>query len=366
MGFTPNLIEMWVLYGVGSMMIAARAFVRTKLVGVRGYRVDDYLVWLAWMVYTTVTVIANVFIIVAQGKHTSLLTPEQRKAITAQESEAWSYGSKIFLAGFYSSAVVIWILKFNMLFFYQRLVDGHWVKRAIYPVMGLVAASAVAIILTFTLTCIPFHKLWQVYPDPGWLCTPRNKVTFYTVLGFNLLTDLFVLLIPIPIVLPLQITILHKIGLIMLFGLGIFCMLASILRVVLVFKLNQHGASAMWALREVFVAVFVGQAPMVFPILRRKFWQGVYSSNSGIGTHDSRGYEHHQLGTFSGRKPKDPYSVTQIVNNIADRSESQEEIIKHDDPAGSKAAYKTGFHRGETENTGLSEHRSNRPYERVP
>lgn len=49
MDFTPDLIEIWTLYGVGTLMIAARIFVRTKLVGVRGYSPDDYLIWLAWV-----------------------------------------------------------------------------------------------------------------------------------------------------------------------------------------------------------------------------------------------------------------------------------------------------------------------------
>lgn len=49
MDFTPNLVEIWTLYGVGTLMIAARIFVRTKMVGIRGYSPDDYLVWLAWV-----------------------------------------------------------------------------------------------------------------------------------------------------------------------------------------------------------------------------------------------------------------------------------------------------------------------------
>jgi hypothetical protein len=44
--------------------------------------------------------------------------------------------------------------------------------------MGFILASAVAVILTFTLTCRPFHKLWQVYPDPG--CTSKSQIlNFY-------------------------------------------------------------------------------------------------------------------------------------------------------------------------------------------
>jgi hypothetical protein len=51
MDFTPNLAEIWTLYAVGTIMIGARVFVRTKLVGIQGYRADDYLVWLTWVRY---------------------------------------------------------------------------------------------------------------------------------------------------------------------------------------------------------------------------------------------------------------------------------------------------------------------------
>ncbi|KAJ4018271.1 hypothetical protein NW761_015059 [Fusarium oxysporum] len=185
---------------------------------------------------------------------------------------------------------------------------------------------------------MPFHKIWQVYPDPGWLCTPQNKATFYTVLILNILTDLCILLIPIPVLLPMQISTIRKVGLIILFSMGIFCMLAAVLRVVLIFKLNQQGVSAMWSMREDFVAIFVGQAPMVYPILKRRFWQGNYGDGTGLS--DSKkggGYEHHQMSTFSSRKPRDPYSVTHIGATVVDKSESQEEIIKQ---TGANASYK--------------------------
>jgi len=39
-----QLAEIWFLYGIGILMIAARVFCRTELVGWSGYQPDDYLV----------------------------------------------------------------------------------------------------------------------------------------------------------------------------------------------------------------------------------------------------------------------------------------------------------------------------------
>lgn len=118
------------------------------------------------MVYSNVTVMAHVFIAVAQGKHTSMLTPAQRENMPVSERPSWEFGSQIFLAGFFSYAIIVWTLKFNMLFFYRRVVRGTTVERAVIPALAFVGVTGVAVVLTFTLMCIPFHKLWQVYPDP--------------------------------------------------------------------------------------------------------------------------------------------------------------------------------------------------------
>lgn len=63
--------------------------------------------------------------------------------------------------------VVIWLLKFNMLFFYRRLVGGLWVERFIKPAFIFVGATAIGVVLVCTTSCIPYHGFWQVYPDPG-------------------------------------------------------------------------------------------------------------------------------------------------------------------------------------------------------
>lgn len=41
---SQQLIEIWILYTIGILIIAARVFCRTKLVGYKNYDWDDYLV----------------------------------------------------------------------------------------------------------------------------------------------------------------------------------------------------------------------------------------------------------------------------------------------------------------------------------
>ncbi|KAG7074676.1 Kinesin-like protein [Colletotrichum scovillei] len=113
MEINPTLLEIWTLYAVATLMIAARVFCRTKQVGVSGFRPDDYIIFFTWSLYTSVCVMATLFALIAQGKHTSLLTPEQRATLPESEFYQWEYGSKNFVAGMIIYATVVWSLKFN-------------------------------------------------------------------------------------------------------------------------------------------------------------------------------------------------------------------------------------------------------------
>lgn len=50
MEINPSIAEIWSLYAIATTMIALRVFCRTKMVGVSGFRPDDYLVFFAWVI----------------------------------------------------------------------------------------------------------------------------------------------------------------------------------------------------------------------------------------------------------------------------------------------------------------------------
>lgn len=98
----------------------------------------------------------------------------------------------------------------------------------------------------------------------------------------------------------------------------------------------------MWSTREDFVAVIVGQAPMLTPLFRRNFWvkAGYATDNSstprkgyrdfgrnngqklndGAGVVDTIGES-----SYNPRKARDPHSITQI-----EMAESQEMTVLND------------------------------------
>ncbi|KAK2048180.1 hypothetical protein LZ31DRAFT_78850 [Colletotrichum somersetense] len=182
---------------------------------------------------------ATFFILVAKGRHTSLLTPEQRTTMPESEFYIWEYGTKNFVAGMSIYAAIVWTLKLNMLFFYRPLVKGQGVEKFVLPVMGLVGATAVATVLIIALTCRPINLMWQIRPDPGENCHPQNKIWFVGILVMNVATDLCIIAIPIPVISLVRASVWRKIGIYFLFSLGVFIMTAAILRVVLTFHVSS-------------------------------------------------------------------------------------------------------------------------------
>lgn len=131
--------------------------------------------------------------------------------------------------------------------------------------------------------------------------------------------------------------------------------------------MKQKGVSALWSLREDCVGIFVGQAPLVTPMLRRKFWVNAgyatgktgstpMSRSRGDAYHRTVG-ESHELRSGTGGvhisrgKASDPYSMT----TLGIGSESQEEIVGKNGVAG-RAGGIVVQHSIDIENSAASHH----------
>ncbi|KAK1758741.1 hypothetical protein QBC47DRAFT_457169 [Echria macrotheca] len=307
------LIETWVLYSVGSLFIFARVVCRWRLIGVENFKADDYLIILAWITYTVMTVAAHIV-----GGHGDLhaLTVDQRQQLSLAPPEAaepFVTGTVWFCVGVATYITFIWLLKINMLILYQRVVNGLWVEKFIIPTMGLVGLTYVAIMMILFLPCRPYDRMWIVFPDQGEFCKPQSFLNMVPPLVMNLITDLCIMAIPAPVILPVRTTVWRKIGLVFLFFAGFFIMTAAILRVVFVLVLGDGPTAAIWSCREDVVAIVVGQAILVRPVFSKKFWTHDFATPS----------EPLSLHKRSGLRRKDPFSVTAALASANSDPESR-------------------------------------------
>ncbi|KAI1108588.1 hypothetical protein F5Y14DRAFT_73803 [Nemania sp. NC0429] len=238
----------------------------------------------------------------------------QRQELPVSERPKWAFGSQVFLAGLTGYVFTIWLIKLNQLFFYKRVLKGLQAQKLIIPAMVLLGVTFIAVVLTIALHCVPLNKVWQVYPDPGENCVPQTKGVFTVVLTLNLLTDLCILTLPIPTLLSMKLHLYKKIGLVVLFSGGAISIVFAILRYTFILNVNTQAISAFWTERELLVATFAGQAPMIYPLFTPKFWTGTLKS---VASHSfsHRNYnrvsaERYELGgrtsAFSGSTSAQP------------------------------------------------------------
>jgi hypothetical protein len=114
----------------------------------------------------------------------------------------------------------VWVIKACMLLTFARMTSGtiylRWIKIvAVWVVLGYVAVQ-----VTISTACRPFTGYWTV-PPPNPQCRMRQHYAIVQAI-FNISTDLSIIAVPIPMVASITLPIKQKIGLRILFNMGIF------------------------------------------------------------------------------------------------------------------------------------------------
>lgn len=124
----------------------------------------------------------------------------------------------------------------------------------------VLAVTFVAVLIANLVECTPLHQHWQVVPDPGPQCR-QGYAHLLTLSAASALTDLLLVVFPVPIVLRGRISTGRKVLLVLLFALGIGTVAVAIYRVPRV--MSEAGYQAVrttWASIEILVATVAANA----------------------------------------------------------------------------------------------------------
>lgn len=106
-----------------------------------------------------------------------------------------------------------------MLFFYHRIFPGR-LFRIVSIVIGLVVILwFIAFIILQIVTCIPLAYLWDK-TIPGGHCISANEVAYYGTSPLDILTNIAILILPIPDLWNLQMQRWKKFAITLIFVLG--------------------------------------------------------------------------------------------------------------------------------------------------
>ncbi|KAL2192432.1 hypothetical protein P885DRAFT_72988 [Corynascus similis CBS 632.67] len=268
--------EAFSLLGIGLFVIGLRLYVRISSAGLKKLYVDDYLMIVATVAYSVETYLAYSVGAFWKGLANNAMSDEQRFLLdpNSEEYRLRVNGSKTQVAGWSTYTFLLWVIKAAMCSFYLRLTDGLAFERRIYAGFVLIVVTWIAVFLSIILGCHPFEKNWQIYPDPGNACQPAiSRIDIFVTVVLNVITDIYLMSIPIPMLWKSSLRPLKKAGLMLLFSGGIFVTAAGILRCVLIITDPINGAqkSGSWAVRETFVAVVTSNLPFISPLIARCF-----------------------------------------------------------------------------------------------
>ncbi|KAI6713624.1 hypothetical protein JHW43_003867 [Diplocarpon mali] len=291
--------EAFTSYAVAVTFTALRTYARIQSVGGRNLQADDYIVWLAILLYTGLTVIAYLTMNYSNALANDSMPPEVRAALdpSSRQYHLRVVGSKLHLAGTTTYMALIFTLKCAMLVFYLRLMDriSRFWRVRIFIGFGIVGVTFAASIITLYTACHPLHKYWQIKPDPGSRCQvaltrPMVWVTFIS----SLITDIYLMLVPLPMLWSTNLRMAKKLAASFVLGAGVFVLICAILKVIYVETDPVDGArlGAQWTMRESFVSVIVTSLPMVFPLLKAWLapWLGSIAGSTKANSNNPTGF----------------------------------------------------------------------------
>ncbi|KAL4763822.1 uncharacterized protein BDW70DRAFT_171914 [Aspergillus foveolatus] len=312
--------ESFTLLGLGLVFIIVRIYVRWTQVGPSNFQLDDFLMPLAGVVFTIEVTLAYLVGSKYDGLTNSYMTDEQRAALDPNSREYYNriMGSKIQVAGWSLYVMVLWLIKGALAVFYSRLTTGlsHLPARVRFAYI-LLGVTYLAVALTLILSCQPMRRFWQINPDPGNLCQPTRSMAYVLVVMIpNVLTDLYLMSIPLPLLWAVKIGIRRKITLMGLFSGAIFIGVAGIIRAVIIITAGPNGAieGSKWACRESFVSIIVSNLPILQPLIRRYASKiglsGLFSNSGGKGSSYKYGGGR---GKGTSRRREGDYPLTSVT-----------------------------------------------------
>ncbi|KAL4862297.1 hypothetical protein BDV12DRAFT_190525 [Aspergillus spectabilis] len=147
------------------------------------------------------------------------------------------------LIGYGKTMLSFWIVyttalafsKIAVLMLYLRLFTGTRLRRfTIALTAGTIATYSLVFVVALILACSPINKGWNG-ELPG-SCMPRTYIYLGTTIA-NTLSDIILILIPIPVVYELCLSFIDKVGIMFMFGVGCSTISVSIVRLATVIPL---------------------------------------------------------------------------------------------------------------------------------
>ncbi|KAF2682951.1 hypothetical protein K458DRAFT_432368 [Lentithecium fluviatile CBS 122367] len=176
----------------------------------------------------------------------------------------------------YCTAVVF--PKLSILASYLRIFLTRGYRRAAYALAVVVVSNGIAGVVTSLASCQPFSARWQGVEYAALHCI--DTVAYWRWISFpNILTDVVMIVLPLPVIWGLQMSQKERIGLTLIFLTGGLGLVTSIIRFTIFFNvkaLTNDGTFvsadlAIWSLVEPGMYLLAACLPTLRPLILKLF-----------------------------------------------------------------------------------------------
>ncbi|CAK7223877.1 hypothetical protein SBRCBS47491_005357 [Sporothrix bragantina] len=177
---------------------------------------DDILIWISFVLSLIPCLCAIIMTKYGLGFHID----------DVSTAEYDKFSLLLFISSLtYVSAFVLAKLSFAV--FYLRVIPTRGFRRLNFVIIGLLIAQGIEETFVVIFSCKPVYKYWTTSAEG----TCLNLLNFYYIsFGVKLLTDLILFLEPIPTLKNLKLPWAKRVGLMVMFSLGLLACIISIIR----------------------------------------------------------------------------------------------------------------------------------------
>ncbi|KAI0026122.1 hypothetical protein F4780DRAFT_8705 [Xylariomycetidae sp. FL0641] len=299
-----------ILTFISTVLIAARCTVRFWFI--RDPGMDDYMI-IAALFSVIAFLVAN-----APAKIAGLGMPMQTLTLdNMTEILQLTFAVELI---YYTC---IWCIKTSIVFMYQRIAIALPFKRLCIGTNVVLLVFYVVCIVTTITQCLPVEKAWDITGLVEGTCIDTTAF-FYFTSGFNIITDIWIIALPIRTLKKLQVPKADRHSLYIVFGAAGFATIMSVVRLYSIYAYTfspdpfRDGALInIWSVLEINVGIMCASVPALKPLLAPDRLREA-RNRKGYGYHSSE---------RSGAQSK----------NGSETTASQSQIVRMDSGKGSSS-----------------------------
>ncbi|KAJ5358570.1 uncharacterized protein N7496_010983 [Penicillium cataractarum] len=248
-------------------------------------------------------------------------------------SDMFEYFQKIVLVAAVIYVPCLAFAKVALIILYHRIINRQpFYEWTLHIISAIVCGYSIAIIFALIFACNPIQKGWDASITTG-SCINRSGLYIATAVT-NIMTDLALIIVPIPLVRGLQMPQIQKLGLLGMFIVGCATIITSILRLTTLIP-YLHATDVTYELAPPQLWIYIeANLIIICPCLPflRQFLRHYLPAWIGEITGSSQRY-YAEYGSWSASRARRKPGLTRLQDDIAlaeniESTHSESRIVK--------------------------------------